>query len=383
MRKACAALLLQAVLVAAVKNSLDRGDGCHTVVFDQTDASLHVRTLVVENDDRQRVLVLTNDTDLSKPCGLRWWLDHNPQGEVQCTGKSAQPTAAGEACAVSACRVDSSEVELGYVRTMLASVVYAPTSAAHTMSAICIELGCRTRIRRAKVRNTLLQRHSQWLPRAHLKSVLVIGLGSSTMANWFRRALPETALHVVDLVPGVVAAAPCFGLATQGDSRLQLHVGDGRAFLQSRPDGEFDAIVLDAFDSSAALPPCFRTHEFFELAKKKLSVGGALSFNLLANKEAPRVLKSLAANFEGHRVWLGDAPGAQGLQTVVTAFAPGRAATASEDEHKGPIEYARARSWFDDANIRTLPADVLQSVVPLDDATLCNKQGTRSWQGRN
>jgi len=373
MRKVCSGLLLQVALVTAVTNSLDRGNGCNTVVFEQIDAALHVRTLVVENGERQRMLVLTNDTDLSRPCQLRWWLDHNPQGEVQCTGTHDQPAAVGGVCAASSCRVDSSQVELGYVRTMLASVVYAPTW--HTMSAICIELGCRSRIRRAKVRNTLLQRQSQWLPRAHLQSVLVIGLGSSTMANWFRHALPETTLHVVDLVPGVVAAAPCFGLAAEGDSRLQLHVGDGRAFLQNRPDGEFDAIILDAFDASAALPPCFRTHEFFDLAKRKLSMGGVLSFNLLANKESPRILKSLAANFEGDRVWLGDAPGAQGLQTVVTAFAPGRAATTAEsDDHKGPVEYARARSWFDDANIRSLPADILQSVAPLDDASLCNKQ---------
>lgn len=374
MRKACAALLLQAALVAAVTRRLDRGNGCNTIVFEQIDAALHVRTLVVENGYRQRMLVLTNDTDLSKPCQLRWWLDHNPQGEVQCTGASAQPTAAPGVCAASSCRVDSSKVELGYVRTMLASVVYAPSW--HTMSAICIELGCRSRIRHAAVRDTLLQRQSQWLPRAHLKSVLVIGLGSSTMANWFRRALPETKLHVADLVPGVVAAAPCFGLATEGDSQLQLHVGDGRAFLQSRPDGEFDAIILDAFDASAALPPCFRTHEFFDLAKRKLSTGGVLSFNLLANKESSRILKSLATNFEGHRVWLGDAPGAQGLQTVVTAFAPGRTETTAEsDAHKGPVEYARARSWFDDANMRSLPANALQSVAPLDDATLCNTQG--------
>jgi len=374
MRKACAALLLRAALVAAVTTSLDQGNGCNTIVFEQIDAALHVRTLVVENGDRQRMLVLTNDTDLSKPCQLRWWLDHNPQGEVQCAGANAQPKTPGAVCAASSCRVDSSEVELGYVRTMLASVVFTPSW--HTMSAICIELGCRSRIRRAKVRNTLLQqRTSQWLPRANLKSVLVVGLGSSTMANWFRHALPETTLHVVDLVPGVVAAAPCFGLASEGDSRLHLHVGDGRGFLQSRSDGEFDAIILDAFDASASLPPCFRTHEFFKLAKQKLSMGGVLSFNLLATKESPRILESLAANFEGHRVWLGDAPGAQGIQTVVTAFAQGRAATSSEnDDHKGPIEYVRARSWFEDANMRSLPAGALKSVAPLDDATVC-KQG--------
>jgi len=382
MRKACAALLLRAAFVAAVTRRLDRGNGCNTIVFEQIDAALHVRTLVVENGYRQRMLVLTNDTDLSKPCQLRWWLDHNPQGEVQCAGvgqglqPTAQATGAAGLCTASSCQVDSSEVELGYVRTMLASVVYAPTQ--HTMSAICIELGCRTVIRRAKVKNMLLQeRQMQWQARARLRSVLVIGMGSSTMANWFRRALPDTKLHVVDLVPGVVAAAPCFGLATEGDSNLQLHVGDGRAFLQSRPNGEFDAIILDAFDASAQLPPCFRTHEFFDVAKRKLSAGGVLSFNLLANKESGRVLKSLAANFEGHRVWLGDAPGAQGLQTVVTAFAPGHAETIAEttaETNKGPKEYARARSWFDDANIRSLPANALQSVAPLDDATLC-KQG--------
>merc|ERR1719473_1063214 len=105
------------------------------------------------------------------------------------------------------------------------------------MSALCIELGCRSRITRTRVVGTLLEAapEAKWTTRAPLERVLVIGLGSSTMALWLRNHLPDTELHVAELVPGVAAAAPCFGLDSQSkqDKQLHLHVGDGRSALEN------------------------------------------------------------------------------------------------------------------------------------------------------
>merc|ERR1719321_2190884 len=138
------------------------------------------------------------------------------------------------------------------------------------------------------------------------------------MANWFRQKLPSVELHVAELVPGVVEAAPCFGLNVS-DPKLHLHVQDGREFLRQSKDGDYDAILVDAFDKNASLPKCFKTEEFFGLARTKLASGGALSFNLLQfPKDSARVLKSLVRNFPQDHVWVGDAPGAQGIQEVIT-----------------------------------------------------------------
>merc|ERR1719359_2108917 len=169
------------------------------------------------------------------------------------------------------------------------------------MSAICIELGCRSRITHTHV-GTLLEtaREVQWAPRPRLQRVLIIGLGSSTMANWMRQQLPDTELHVAELVPAVAAAAPCFGLdsASGKDARLHLHVGDGRSALEKFEDGNFDAILVDAFAHDASLPPCFRTSEFFAIARKKLLPGGALSFNLWSDgKSKGRIVKALTKSF--------------------------------------------------------------------------------------
>merc|ERR1719174_3669378 len=121
-----------------------------------------------------------------------------------------------------------------------------------------------------------------------------------------RQQLPDTELHVAELVPGVAAAAPCFGLdsASGHDAKLNLHVGDGRSVLEGSDDGKFDAILVDAFDHDASLPPCFRTSEFFAIARRKLLPGGALSFNLFADgKSKGRIVKALMQSFEKHSIW--------------------------------------------------------------------------------
>merc|ERR1719478_851395 len=117
------------------------------------------------------MLVLTAPNDTSMPCTPRWWLDHNPQGVVQCLGNasSGQGTNTGKsvACDVAQCKADAADVQLGYVRTMLASAMFVPQ--VHTISAICIELGCRSRIQKARVGTLLETDKVQWIPRPRIK----------------------------------------------------------------------------------------------------------------------------------------------------------------------------------------------------------------------
>lgn len=353
---------------------------CNKVVFDSLDKDLHVRTMVVEDSSRQRMLVLTAENDTSMPCKPRWWLDHNPQGVVQCMGNSSgsPTTRTGKAtsCDLLQCKANAADVQLGYVRTMLASAIFAPEP--HTMSAICIELGCRSRITRQRVGTLLETGKVQWAPRNRIQRVLIIGLGSSTMALWMRQQLPEAELHVAELVPGVATAAPCFGLDTASghDARLHMHVGDGRAVLSESGDGQFDAILVDAFDHDASLPPCFRTSEFFAIARKKLLPGGALSFNLWSDgKSKQRIVKALTKSFDTSRVWVGDAPGAEGIQEVVTAFAPGHPASKVGADTREQAN-GRARNWWGAARYRNLHIQALEEVQSFEDATECPDANT-------
>lgn len=318
---------------------------CDKVVFEGVDAKLKLRTMVVEDASRSRMLVLTPSDDTTEPCTLRWWLDHNPQGAVQCRGSQSDVS-----CDPTQCNPDASQVELGYVRSMLASALFTPR-------------------RTVRPSPTLQASTSSWLPRLRAKRMLVIGLGSSTMALWLRHALPEVQLDVAELVPGVIAAAPCFGLNPR-DTKLTLHAGDGRDFLERKADGSYDAILVDAFDSNASLPLCFRSRQFFSMAKRKLVAGGALSFNLLANKESRRILQSMAASFGSKQIWLGDAPGAEGVQNVITAFS-GQASILSRSDEKLTVP-EDAVSWFQRARYRLL-SDVadLHSAKEIEDGVQC------------
>jgi hypothetical protein len=364
-----------------VATDADQDSDCNHVVFDRVDKDLHVRTMVVEDTNRQRMLVLTAENDTSMPCKPRWWLDHNPQGVVQCLGtpdSSPAPKVAPASCDFMQCKADASGVQLGYVRTILASLIYVPQP--HTMSAICIELGCRSRIQKTRIESTLLETAPkvQWAPRPRIKRMLIIGLGSSTMALWVRQQLPDTELHVAELVPGVAAAAPCFGLDSDSkrDPLLHLHVGDGRSTLEGMADGHFDAILVDAFDHDASLPPCFRTSEFFAIARRKLRAGGAMSFNLYSDgKSKTRIVKALTNSFDTQRIWVGDAPGAVGIQEVITAFAPGRPIGRVNDKDDAAAT-GSARDWWGSANYRLVRSLALKDVKSFEDATECPDKNT-------
>ncbi|KAM4115199.1 spermidine synthase 1-like isoform X1 [Castanea sativa] len=59
------------------------------------------------------------------------------------------------------------------------------------------------------------------------------------------------------------------------DPRVTLHVRDGIAFLESNPGGNYDAIIVDAFDPIRPDHELFKT-SFFEFVAKALRPGGVL-----------------------------------------------------------------------------------------------------------
>jgi len=353
------------------------GHACSQIVFDQIDADLGIRTTVLEDDRHRRYLVLT---DKPNETACTDFIDGECQGEVICEGRGEQgdgtvggfmrgtvlsnkqiaKSISADPCSLSMCQVNPSNFGMPYVRTMLASLALVPHS--HGSS-------------RAKFQATghsgslemTIGSAPAWQLRAQNQGaqLLVIGLGSSTMPLWLRKHMPHATVHVAELVPAVVSAAACFGLDTS-DPMLHLHTGDGRTFLQNSVDGQYDGILVDAFDpdSESEYPSRMRTIEFFSLAKRKLAPGGVLSLNLWIEGElelSRRIRKSLYSAFDGDQIWLGRTPEMK-AQEVVAAFSDGVA--RSDNSHK----LADAKEWFTSAEFSPANVHTLQSEKPLRDA---------------
>ncbi|HXP95087.1 MAG TPA: fused MFS/spermidine synthase [Telmatospirillum sp.] len=109
------------------------------------------------------------------------------------------------------------------------------------------------------------------------KNALMIGLGSGSIPVYLVRSMTELAVDVVELDPGVIAAArQYFGIRESG--RLHIVESDGRVFLV-RNRNPYDMILVDAF-RGGYVPFHLLTREFYDLVKQRLTPGGAAIFNL-------------------------------------------------------------------------------------------------------
>ena len=124
------------------------------------------------------------------------------------------------------------------------------------------------------------------------KRALVIGLGGGTLPMLLRRRVPELQIDAVELDPGVVAIARShFGF--RDDAMLQVHVADGRRFIETTAN-RYDIIMLDAFGADAA-PYLLTTVEFHEALRRALTPNGVVltnMWNLDSNRNYDSMLKT-------------------------------------------------------------------------------------------
>lgn len=144
--------------------------------------------------------------------------------------------------------------------------------------------------------------------RPEAKRALIIGLGSGVTAGTALR-WPLEHLDVVEISPAVASASVFFNDysgAPLGDSRLSLHVGDGRAFLR-RTAKRWDVIVSEPSNPWIAGIGNLFTVEYFRLARSRLGPGGAMVqwFHLYeTDDDAVRsVLRSFCEAFDDVSVW--------------------------------------------------------------------------------
>ncbi len=127
--------------------------------------------------------------------------------------------------------------------------------------------------------------------------LLFVGLGGGAMPTFARGVRPEAALDVVEIDPLVVeVAGRYFGF--RPDARLDVHVDDGRAFIERSAASRWHAVFLDAF-SDDEIPRALATREFLEATRRALVPGGVVVSNLWTSvEEYPSMVATYEAVFD-------------------------------------------------------------------------------------
>jgi hypothetical protein len=102
-----------------------------------------------------------------------------------------------------------------------------------------------------------------------------IGLGVGGLSCYVRPAQRMTYYEIDPLDERVAREPSYFTYLRDAGDRVDVVIGDGRLSLAKEPDGEFDALIVDAF-SGDAIPAHLMTREAFALYFRKLRENGLL-----------------------------------------------------------------------------------------------------------
>ena len=134
----------------------------------------------------------------------------------------------------------------------------------------------------------------------------VVGLGAGSLAAL---AQPGQTLTFFEIDPLVVEMATRdFTYLANSRARVSVEIGDGRQLIASRPDNQFDVLILDAF-SGDAVPTHLLTTEALSLCLNKLKTDGLLVVHI-SNRFA-----DLTRVFRGWR-------DVSGMRVAVNEFTP-------------------------------------------------------------
>ncbi len=168
----------------------------------------------------------------------------------------------------------------------------------------------------------LLLRPDDWPQR-----VLMVGLGSGSLAKFLYRHRPHCMLHVVELDPQVIQAAHQHFKLPAADARLQVSAADG--FEWVKQDTEFyDLILLDAFDLNARAHR-LESAEFYAACQQRLRPEGWIACNLLTLHRSHAATRRALASVFGNGLHLLP-PCAEGNVVALLASAPWQAPDFSE-----------------------------------------------------
>jgi spermidine synthase len=168
------------------------------------------------------------------------------------------------------------------------------------------------------VAGTALAAHDAQKPLAHFPMLLstvsaprvnIIGFGAGG-TSWGVMQYDVAHVDCVELVPGVIAAAPQFPEINHdvlSDPRFNAILGDGRNYALLT-DKEYDVISIDATTPKMAGNGSLYTLEFYALLKERLSPDGLvaqwLPFHLLSDAEMRMIANTFMTAFPHTSLWL-------------------------------------------------------------------------------
>lgn len=159
------------------------------------------------------------------------------------------------------------------------------------------------------------------------RSVLMIGLGAASLVRFFRHAMPETHVTVIEINRDVIQVAHQFFRLPQDDDRLDVQVGDGLHYVQQTKLA-FDAIMVDGYDHRAR-PGKLESLEFYRACRERLAPQGVLVANTFGRVRGHGQTKRHLRDVFGDGLVL--LPSLDSKNVLVTAFAdPPAPATAAQ-----------------------------------------------------
>ena len=110
------------------------------------------------------------------------------------------------------------------------------------------------------------------------RRILVVGLGGGSLPMFLRKHYPAAGIDVAEIDPDVVdVAKKYFGF--REDERMHARIGDGRQFIESARQSDYDIIFLDAF-GARDVPKHLTTREFLQVVRRALVPGGVVVGNV-------------------------------------------------------------------------------------------------------
>ena len=121
---------------------------------------------------------------------------------------------------------------------------------------------------------------------------MVIGGGGAIGPRQFVDQDPQTIVDLVEIDPLVVDISRRYFFLPD-DSRLKVHVEDGRNFARATTD-RYDLVILDAFTVGGQVPFHLTTQEFMHEVRSLLKPDGVFLVNINSAVEGPnsRILRA-------------------------------------------------------------------------------------------
>ena len=113
------------------------------------------------------------------------------------------------------------------------------------------------------------------------RSVLLVGLGGCSLANFLLTAFPSCAVDIVEIRQKVIDLARDHFLLRAENANLRIFHAPGQDFIRQNKEGcaVYDLIFVDAFDEGGPAAPLLE-NDFLLACRERLDEGGVFVINL-------------------------------------------------------------------------------------------------------